>query len=274
MGINHCFVLAWVFAPLAIVASPLSLHPENPHYFLFRGKPELVITSGEHYGAVLNLDFDYVKYLDTLKRDGLNGTRTWSGAYCESPADFNITSNTLAPMPGRFLCPWARSEQPGCGDGGNKFDLQRWDPAYFKRLNDFMAHARKKGIIVELNLFCPFYGESMWRLSPMNPANNINPLGTIYRTNVYTLDQSGGLLAAQEKLVRKLAAELKAFDNLYYEICNEPYFGGVTLDWQYHIANVPADGNIGGLLFTAGSIAQMEPVIQGDWKAPFRKPLF
>jgi hypothetical protein len=29
-----------------------------------------------------------------------------------------------------------------------------------------------------------------------------------------------------------------------------------------------------GLLFTAGSIAQMEPVIQGDWKAPFRKPLF
>ena len=33
-------------------------------------------------------------------------------------------------------------------------------------------------------------------------------------------------------------AELKEFDNLYYEICNEPYAGGVTLEWQHHIADV------------------------------------
>ena len=36
-------------------AEPLSLHPDNPHYFLFRGKPTILVTSGEHYGAVLNL---------------------------------------------------------------------------------------------------------------------------------------------------------------------------------------------------------------------------
>ena len=45
-------------------AKPLALHPDNPHYFLWRGKPTVLITSGEHYGAVLNLDFDYVPYLD------------------------------------------------------------------------------------------------------------------------------------------------------------------------------------------------------------------
>jgi hypothetical protein len=38
----------------------LQLNPQNPHYFLFRGKPTVLITSGEHYGAVINLDFDYV----------------------------------------------------------------------------------------------------------------------------------------------------------------------------------------------------------------------
>jgi hypothetical protein len=32
--------------------------------------------------------------------------------------------------------------------------------------------------------------------------------------------------------------ELNGFDNVYYEICNEPYFGGVTLEWQHHIADV------------------------------------
>lgn len=222
----------------ALAAKPLSLHPDNPHYFLFRGKPTVIITSGEHYGAVLNLDFDYAKYLDTLAKDGLNGTRTWAGAYCEPASAFNIASNTLAPLPGRFICPWARSDQPGYANGGNKFDLNRWDPAYFKRLRDFMKQAGKRGVIVELNLFCPFYEESMWRLSPMNAANNINGIGAVDRTNVYTLDRHGGLLAVQEAMVRKLVGELKGFDNLYYEICNEPYFGGVTLAWQHHIADV------------------------------------
>src|SRR5262249_37032455 len=32
--------------------------------------------------------------------------------------------------------------------------------------------------------------------------------------------------------------ELREFDNLFFEICNEPYFGGVTLAWQHHIADV------------------------------------
>jgi hypothetical protein len=30
---------------------------------------------------------------------------------------------------------------------------------------------------------------------------------------------------------------LKGYDNLFYEICNEPYFGGVTMEWQHHIAD-------------------------------------
>jgi hypothetical protein len=219
-------------------AIPLALNPENPHYFLFRGKPTVVITSGEHYGSVLNLDFNYAKYLETLAGDGLNGTRTWAGAYCEPSSAFNIAHNTLAPLAGRFICPWARSDQPGYANGGNKFDLTKWDPAYFQRLKDFMTQAQRLGIIVELNLFCPFYEESMWELSPMNAHNNINAVGSISRTNVYTLDRSDGLLAVQENMVLRLIPELQPFDNLYFEICNEPYFGGVTIEWQRHIADL------------------------------------
>src|SRR5436309_4627655 len=91
----------------------LQLHPSNPHCFLFLGKPTVLITSGEHYGAVLNLDFNYVEYLDTLKADHLNLTRAFTGAYVEPLGAFNIAQNTLAPVAGRFICPWARSEIPG-----------------------------------------------------------------------------------------------------------------------------------------------------------------
>jgi hypothetical protein len=219
-------------------AVPIALHPDNPHYFLFRGKPTVLVTSGEHYGAVLNLDFDYVKYLDTLAADGLNLTRTFSGAYVEPSGAFNIAENTLAPKSGRFICPWARSDQPGYANGGNKFDFERWDGAYFARLKDFVAQADKRGIVVEFTLFCPMYDDAKWNISPMNAANNVNGIGAIGLKDVYTLDKNGDLLAVQEALVRKIVAELRNAENVCYEICNEPYFGGVTMEWQHHIADV------------------------------------
>ncbi len=210
----------------------LSLHPGNPHYLQFRGKPTILIGSGEHYGAVLNLDFDYVRYLDTLAAQGLNQTRTFSGVYCEPPGAFKIERNTLAPLPGRHIAPWARSEQSGRANGGNKFNLQQWDAAYFARLKDYMTQASRRGVVVEMVLFCPFYKDDMWLLSPMNAINNINGLGQVKREEVYTMDRHGGLLSIHEALVRKIISELNEFDNLYYEICNEPYFGGVTMEWQ------------------------------------------
>jgi hypothetical protein len=228
--------------PLAIsAAEPLSLYPDNPHYFLFRGKPTILITSAEHYGAVLNPDFDYLKYLDELAAHGLNNTRTFSGAYVEPQGAFNIAKNTLAPDGKKFLCPWARSEQPGYAGGGNKFDLTKWDEAYFKRLKDFVGQAGKRGIVVEMNLFCPMYEEQQWKLSPQNDANNVNGIGKVGRNDVHTLDKSGKLLEVQEKMVRKIVAELAEFDNLYYEVCNEPYFGGVTMEWQHHIVDTIVD---------------------------------
>src|SRR5436190_4391590 len=233
--------LAAVQITSAASGSPLTLHPDNPHYFLWRGKPAVLITSGEHYGAVLNLDFDYATYLKTLERDKLNLTRTWAGAYVEPIGAFMIASNSLAPAAGRFICPWARSDQPGYAKGGNKFDLTKWDENYFARLKDFMKQANRRGVIVEMNLFCPMYEEPQWKLSPQNAINNINGIGTVARTNIYTLEKHGGLLAVQEAMTGKIVTELNGFDNLYYEICNEPYFGGVTIEWQHHIADVIAE---------------------------------
>lgn len=238
--------LAAACATLAVTAAAardrtLSLHPDNPHYFLWRGQPAVLISSGEHYGAVMNLDFDYAPYLKELEARKLNCTRLFSGAYVEPHGAFGIAQNTLAPSAGRNIAPWARSSQPGYANGGNKFDLTRWDADYFKRLRDFVKQAGRRGVVVEMNLFCPFYDESQWKLSPQNPVNNVNGLGNVARTNVYTLDRNGGLLALHEAMTHKIVTELNEFDNLYYEICNEPYFGGVTMEWQHHIADVIAE---------------------------------
>ncbi|HJN12615.1 MAG TPA: hypothetical protein QF564_28295 [Pirellulaceae bacterium] len=104
---------------------------------------------------MLNRDFDYVRYLEELAAHGLNNTRTFTGAYCEPDGAFKIARNTLAPGKGRLIAPWARSEERGFAGGGYKFDLMKWDDAYFVRLKDFVAKAGKLGIVVELDLFCP-----------------------------------------------------------------------------------------------------------------------
>jgi hypothetical protein len=215
----------------APAGEPLRLHPDNPHYFLFRGRPTVLVTSGEHYGAVLNRDFDYARYLDVLNAHGFNLTRTFSGTYREVPGSFGITGNTLAPAPGRFLCPWARSDTPGAADGGNKFDLTKWDPAYLERLKDFVARAGKRGVVVELVLFCTMYDDKVWDASPMNARNNVNGVGKVGKYEVYS-GKDEGLLAAQLAVTRKLVTELKDFDNVYFEVCNEPYErGGLAREW-------------------------------------------
>lgn len=216
-------------------AAPLKLHPDNPHYFLFQDKPAVLITAGEHYGAVLNLEFDFRAYLEELAEHRFNHTRVFSGTYREIPGSFGITGNTLAPAPGKYVCPWARSEEPGYFDGGNKFDLEKWDPAYFARLKQFVGEAGQRGVVVEMNLFCTMYGDDLWKASPMNAVNNVNGIGKVGRGEVYALKETA-LTEAQLVVTRKIAQELNVFDNVYYEVCNEPYErGGMHPEWQNRI---------------------------------------
>jgi len=215
-------------------SEPLKLHPENPRYFLFRGKPTVLITSGEHYGAVLNQDFDYIPYLDELQKHAFNQTRTFSGVFPELPASFGIPENTMAPAAGRYVCPWARSTTPGAFDGGNKYDLTKWDDLYFGRLKEFVAQAGKRGIVVELVLFNTLYGDDLWNACPLNAKNNVNGVGDVPRTEAWTLKHPA-LVAAQEAMVTKIVRELRDFDNVYFEGCNEPYERRLPDDWQNHI---------------------------------------
>ena len=222
-----------------------ALHPDNPRYFIFRGEPTLLITSGEHYGMLVNEAFNFDLYLETLHNDGLNSSRLFMGPYIEPAGAFNIPDNTLAPASEHYVSPWKRSAAPGYASGGNKFDLSAWNPAYFERLHQILQKASELGIVLELTLFCPMYDDAQWNLSPMNIQNNINGIGNVTREKVYTLDGEKELLQVQEAFVRKIVSEVNGYDNFYFEICNEPYFGGVTDEWQKHITDILVEAEQG-----------------------------
>src|SRR5262249_38995311 len=74
----------------------------------------------------------------------------------------------------------------------------------------------------EVTLFSSLYGGAQWAINPLNPANNVNNTDAVKPQQVHTL-ANGNLLAHQERMVRKIVRELNAFDNVIFEIQNEPW---------------------------------------------------
>lgn len=241
MKCTSLVVACFFMAVAAFSQQPISQHPSNLRYFLFRGKPTILISAGEHYGAVINPAFDFETYLQALHREGFNYTRIYSGTFVESP---DVATNSddldpLAPSEGGLLCPWARSDEPSYYHGGMKFDLDRWNERYFQRLRDVVTLAAQLGIVVEVNLFADFEQEHDWQGSPMNPNNNINLKKAIPKGQALSLNNEE-LLEYQVALVEKMAAELNSFDNVMFKIVNNLRQEERTdkMAWQTHLADV------------------------------------
>jgi hypothetical protein len=200
---------------------PIQLHPENHHYFLYKGKTLALVTSAEHYGAVINSGFDYRYYLETLAEAGMNYTRIFTGTYFEIEGEsFSIQNNTLAPAKDKIITPWPLVESDNPGQ--LIYDLSKWNNLYWERLGDFMTFAAEKDIIVEITLFSSIYSDKHWYISPQNPVNNINITHEVSRLDAQTLN-NGTLLDYQVSFVRKMVNELNRFDNFFFELQNEPW---------------------------------------------------
>ena len=202
-------------------AGPIRKHPDNPHYFAYRGKPLLLITTDEHYGAVINRDFDYVPFLDRLHEYGMNLTRIYPGGYVEMKDQY-VKGNPVGPAPGRYLLPWKRSTVPGANPnlGEYKYDLDAWDDEYFKRLKDYVHQASLRDIIVEIAFFNGMY-DDRWAVQPLYHTNNIQGVGTCEFDQFTTLADKA-LVEAQIQYVKKVASELAEFDNVIFDISDEP----------------------------------------------------
>ncbi|UCF38971.1 MAG: DUF4038 domain-containing protein [Acidobacteriota bacterium] len=216
-------------------AEPIRVYPENPHYFAYRGTPLVLIASDQHYGAVIDRDFDFVKYLEYLAAQGMNVTRIYPGGMFESP-DKWLPGNPLGPLPGRQVLPWERSDQPGAnpalaekGQPSFKFDLDRWNPAYFDRLRAFVRLAQQHDIIVEIAFFNGMY-DVCWPLMALYHRNNIQNVGRYEASECglfTTADQRNrDVIRYQKAYVAKIATELNEFDNVIFDLCDEPNLQG------------------------------------------------
>jgi hypothetical protein len=220
----------------------IRIHPENPKYFLFRGKPIVLITASEHYGSVMNRPFDFEKYLDDAAKHKMTMTRTFL-LFRELQGPRNPSSPCKPESPD-YIAPFPRTGPGKAMDGEPVYDLDQWNPEYFERLHTFLESASRLGIIVELTLFSNTYADNIWELNPFRAENNKQQLERISWQDYLSL-KNPKLLRRQKEYARKIVQETSQFDNVYYEISNEPggdipgHLSHAEIDaWQGEIAKV------------------------------------
>ncbi len=224
---------------------PLRVHRDNPRYF-DDGTGRAVYLTGSHTWANLQdrgagnppAPFDYERYLDFLERHNHNFFRLWAW----SLTTFSYRAgriNHSAPLP------WERTGPGEALDGGPKFDLDRWDTAWFERLRRRCIAAGARGIYVAVMLF---EGHTLhesrapwcWDGHPFNAANNVNgvdgnPGGAERGLQMLTLDLPE-VTRRQEAFVRQVIDTVNDLDNVLYEISNES--AAYSTAWQYHLIDV------------------------------------
>ncbi|HEY7211346.1 MAG TPA: DUF6298 domain-containing protein [Bryobacteraceae bacterium] len=220
---NRYLFLVLALASLLRAAEPLRLNPDNPRYFVFRGKPLFLLSATEHYGSVINRPFDFEKYLDDAARHKMSMTRTFL-LFRELQSARNPSSPCKPESPD-YIAPFPRTGPGTALDGEPIYDLDQWNPEYFDRLHRFLDAASRRGIVVELTIFSNTYAEQVWALNPFRAENNKQHVGKIEWPEYLSL-KDPELVRRQEAYARKIIDETSSYDNVYYEICNEPG-GGV-----------------------------------------------
>jgi hypothetical protein len=139
--------------------------------------------------------------------------------------------------------PWLRTGPGLAADGKPKFDLARFDQAYFDRMRERVRAAGDRGIYVSVMLFegfeLQFY--DAWNCHPFRGSNNINAVnadadgdGRGIEFNTLVASPMGKrVLEFQRAYIRKVIDTVTDLDNALYEVCNEA--GPYSKQWQYDV---------------------------------------
>lgn len=217
-----CFAFVTVSSAISD-SNEIRIYKNNPQYWQYKNKPTVLVGGSvdDNLFQIPNLE----EHLDVLESVGGNYVRNTMSAR----DDGNI---------------WQFKKL----DNG-KYDLDQWNPEYWKRFEDFLEMTEERGIIVQIELWATFdYYRDIWDRNPFNPKNNINytaqetGLPTVVKTHPTQTENNffwsipkernqKTVLKYQEKFVNKILSYTLDFPNVLYCMDNET---SVTPEWGWY----------------------------------------
>lgn len=227
---------------------PLRVHSTNSRYFTdgtqnADGSFKAVLLAGSHtwtnlqdvtgYKELTHLDElgGFQKHLDWLRSYNHNFIRLWILEHAWDAAE----GATVSPLP------WPRTGPGEALDGKPRFDVAKFDQAYFDRLRSRAIAAGDQGFYVSIMLFDSWSVEHQgtWNGHPFHAGNNINGIdgdpdhdGIGVETHMLRIP---AVTKLQEAYAKKIVDTVNDLDNVLYEISNESEYGA---DWHNHLARV------------------------------------
>jgi len=234
-------------------AGPLRVCADNPRYLATRDGRAVYLTGAHTWNNLQDMGptdppapFDWDAYLDFLERHHHNFVRLWRWELTrwDTTANGENLQHVCTPHP------WARTGPGEAHDGKPKFDLTRFDQAYFDRLRERVASAGERGIYVSIMLFEGWglqFVPNALEAHPFHPDNNVNGLngdvdGDGKGLEIHELADPR-ITAVQEAYVRKVIGTVNDLGNVLYEISNENHPPSAA--WQYHMIRFIKDAEAG-----------------------------
>lgn len=220
-------------------AGPLVVSAANPRYFAPSAEErKAVYLTGSHIWNNFHdgmgpgpecsetpEQLGFEDYLDFLEQRGHNFIRLWRWEHITSQAAAGNFHLCMTPQP------WARAGPGAAKDGKSKFDLSRFDDAFFDRLRNCAITAGERGIYLAVMLFegwalhlspAPDHVEG----HPFHADNNVNGvgIGSILDYQVLPLDPR--VQELQAAYIRKVVDTVHDLPNVLWEVANESSGGG------------------------------------------------
>jgi len=231
-------------ASAAPAAGPLAVSA-NPNYFQDANGVVLILNGSQTWNDVQDWGsngslqrFDFNAYVHFLTAHGHNFTLLWiteMPKFCGFPATAASPPDlTVSPLP------WLRTGPGNATDGGLKFDLTKFNPAFFSRLRMRVQALNRAGIYVGVYLFtgewlnifrCPTDGY------PFTGANNVNGIDDGYTsgkkgTGSITMTAPNELTRFQDAYVEKTIDTLNDLPNVLWIVSEEA--PGDSTWWNDH----------------------------------------
>lgn len=249
-----------------MASGPLEVSKINPRYFSVKNSKGIIYLTGSHvnnnfhdglgFGKNCSKEqeeFNFDEYLAFLEEHKHNFIRLWRWEQFKGYLAFADVHLCMTPQP------WLRSGAGSAKDGKAKFDLSKFNPAYFDRLRGRVIAAGKKGMYVSAMLFEGF-SLSMTATPdnieghPFHSLNNINNVHINSIVDYQVLPLKPEIKELQEAYIRKFVDTLHPLPNVLYEVANESsgttadsiqmpdgsVFNvpiGNTTEWQYWVIN-------------------------------------
>ena len=195
----------------------------NPRYWQFKGKPVLLLGGTDADNLFQWTGKRLTDQLDLLASVGGNYVRCTMSCRDEG---------NVWPFPKK----------------GERYDLDQWDPEFWRRFATFLAETARRDIIVQFEFWATFdYYRDRWDRNPFNPKNNVNYTAKKARlptrVNSYPINCGNpfffsvpkaknlkAVLKHQRRFVEKLLSHSLPHSHVLYCMDNET---SVTPEWGF-----------------------------------------